>query len=85
LPPLFPVAVKVTAIPWHTGFDEEVMLMLTGKVAAPVSVIEFDVTGFGPFRHDELDVSLQVTMFPVTGEKVKVGWLVPALTPFTVH
>jgi hypothetical protein len=48
-------------------------------------VIVFDVAGL-PVAQVKLEVSAQVTVFPFTSPLVvKVGLLVPALTPFTFH
>jgi hypothetical protein len=75
----------VTLIPWQTGFWDATIDKLTGRFGFTVMVIVFDVAGF-PVAQVKLEVRAQVTVFPFTSPLVvKVGLLVPALTPFTFH
>ena len=60
------VAVKMTGWPWHPGFEEEVMLTLTGRsvLTVMVTVLEMAVE---LVIQVALDVSWQVTRSPFNG------------------
>ena len=66
LPPFTGVAVKVTGVPWQTGFADGEMLTLTGRLWLMVIVIALDVAGL-PVAHDAFEVRRQVTMSPSDG------------------
>ena len=60
MPPLIGVAVKVTEIPLHIGFDDGDMLMLTGRFGLTVIVVVDDVAG-DPVAQVAFEVSTQLT------------------------
>jgi hypothetical protein len=62
-PPFIGVAVKVTLIPWQTGFWDATIDKLTGRFGFTVIVIVFDMAGF-PVTQLELEVNVQVIVFP---------------------
>ena len=53
------VAVKVTLLPEHTGFDDATMFILTGRFGFTVIVTEFEVAGL-PVAHVALEVRMQL-------------------------
>ena len=84
VPPLTGVAVKVTEVPWQTGFDEGDMETLTGTLLLTTIVTGLEVAGL-PVAQEAFEVSLQVTTSPFTGLYVKTGLLVPYSIPLTFH
>jgi len=65
-PPLIPLAVNVTGLPWHDGLEEAPILTLTAREVLTVIVIELDVAGL-PVVQVAFDVSLQLTTSPLAG------------------
>jgi hypothetical protein len=53
------VAVKVTGLPWQTGFSEATIETLTGVFVLTDMIIGLDITGFG-VAQKRLEVILQV-------------------------
>ena len=65
-PPLDGVAVKVTLVPWQTGFSEVDIVMLTGWLGSTFIVIGFDMAGL-PVAQVALEESMQVMISPFDG------------------
>ena len=65
-PPFTDVAVKVVAVPWHTGLAEAVILTETGIGEVFVTVMGADVAGL-PLTQVSLDASTQLTWSPGAG------------------
>lgn len=61
------MAVNVTMVDAHTGFEEAAILTLTGRLGFTVIVIALDVAGL-PLAHVAEDVITQVTVFPFVSE-----------------
>jgi hypothetical protein len=66
VPPFTGVAVNVSVVPMHTGFDDAVIETLTGSGLFTVIVIELEVAGF-PVAQGRLEVIIHLTTFPLTG------------------
>ena len=60
------VAEKVTEVPAHTGFADDVIVKLTDRIGFTVMVTVLDVAGF-PDVHAALEVNEQVIALPFTG------------------
>jgi len=60
-------AVKVTAVPEHTGFTEAEIETLTGSELVETIVIVLEKTGFGPVIQLALDRREQVIKSPFDG------------------
>ncbi|MPM41748.1 hypothetical protein SDC9_88407 [bioreactor metagenome] len=76
---------KVTLVPAHIVVAEAETLTLTAEFGLTVITSELEVAGL-PVAHDSLEVSTQVTAFPLASVvEVNVGLFVPTLTPFTFH
>ena len=63
------VAVKVTEVPAHTGFDDSPIETLTGNAGFTVMVMAFDVAGL-PVAHVAFEVSTHVITSPFKGTYV---------------
>jgi hypothetical protein len=66
VPPFAGVAVKVTDVPAHTGFNDAAIDTLTGRFGLTVIVIAFEVAGL-PVAHVAFEVSSQVTTSVLDG------------------
>jgi hypothetical protein len=76
---------KVTDVPAQTGFSDGVIEMLTGKSGFTVMFTMFDVAGLS-IGQIAFDVTVQVIASSLTGTKVYVASVAPAMSnPFTVH
>lgn len=86
MPPLLPVAVKVTDVPEQIAPDgDAAILTLTGKLELTVMVMEFEVTGFTDAQLSE-DVMTQLTTSPLASELLEyVVLFEPTLLPLTFH
>jgi hypothetical protein len=84
IPPLTAFDVNITGTPWHTGFADGVIVILTGCAGITVMEIGEAVAGL-PVAQNSLDVIEQDTMSPWIGIYEKTGLFVPAFDPFTVH
>jgi hypothetical protein len=60
------VLVNMTGVPTQTGFEDEVIEILTGKFGMVVMVSGLLKTGF-PRGHEIFDVRAQVTISPLPG------------------
>ena len=67
MPGLVGLAVNVTSIPAQTGFEEALIVMLTGRLGLTVIVIELEVAGF-PEAQKRLEVRIHWIISPFTGE-----------------
>ena len=84
MPPFEPVAVNVTGMPVHTGFDEADTETFTGRSVLTTIVIWLDIAGLFAAQ-TRLEVNWQVTISPLRGVYEYVGEFRPTLTPFTFH
>ena len=85
LPPLVPVAVKVTGVPEQILFPEAVILTDKGNTGATVNVMLL-LTAFAGTAQVELLVMVQLTTSPLLNElSVNVALFVPTLLPFSCH
>ena len=60
MPPLVGVAVKVTEVPLHIGFDDGDIATLTGRFGLTVIVVVDDVAG-DPVAQVAFEISTQLT------------------------
>ena len=67
VPPFAGTAVNVTGVPEQTGLAEAVTVTPAGVFVLSCISNGFDVTVFGS-EHHRLEVTLQVTKSPFTGE-----------------
>jgi hypothetical protein len=85
VPPLTGVAVNVTDVPGHIGFEEGTMLTLDATFGLTVMLTVFEVAGL-PVVQAALEVITQVTASKLANVLLaNVGKLKPAFTPFTLH
>ena len=66
VPPFVTEAVKVTCVPWQTGFADAAMVTLTGVFTFFFIVMAFDVAGFW-IAQVRFEVILHVTKSPSEG------------------
>ena len=84
-PPFVGVAVKVTDIPSHIGFEDGLIFTLTARFAVTVMVTVLEVAGL-PVTQVALDVRTQLTTSPLTRELFEyVALFDPTLEPFSFH
>jgi hypothetical protein len=69
LPPLTGIAVKVTAVPLHTGFEVAKMVTPTCCAVPTLMTTVLDVAGFPPAQTSE-EVMTQVTASLLIGMKL---------------
>ena len=60
------LAVKVTLVPWQTGFSEAVMVTLTGRLLLTTIVIGFEVAGL-PEAQVAFEARIQMITSPFAG------------------
>lgn len=58
--------VNVTCVPAHTGFEDALMVILTGRLGLTVMQIVFEFAGF-PVGQLMLEVRMQAIQSPFTG------------------
>ena len=79
------LAVNVTAVPLHTGFDEAAMVTPTGSTELTVNTTVFDVAGLPEIQGSE-EVRIQIIASLFCGIYVYVEFVAPVTTvPFTFH
>jgi hypothetical protein len=84
-PPFVGVAVKVTGVPEQIAPEgEAAMLTPAGNRGFTTIVTPAEVAGL-PVAHVAFEVRTQVMTSPLTGIKLYVELLVPALMPLTFH
>jgi hypothetical protein len=66
VPPFTGVAVKVSVLPMHTGFEEAEIVQLTGEGINTIIEMIFDVVGIG-IPQDKLEVRTHFTLSPFIG------------------
>ena len=65
-PPFTGVAVKVTGVPWQTGFAEAETETLTGWLWFTAMVTMFEIAGL-PTLHEAFEFSSHLTRSPFAG------------------
>ena len=78
------VAVNVTPIVGHTGFDDTEMVIPAATGWITFIRIGFDAAGL-PTGQSRFEISWQVTTFPLVGVYVYVGELFPTGWSLTFH
>jgi hypothetical protein len=63
------VAVKVTGVPWHTGFAEGTMVTDTGRLGITLIVTVGDDAGL-PVAQVALEISVQLTWSLLEGVRI---------------
>jgi hypothetical protein len=79
------VAINMTEVPAHIGFDDAETDTVTGRFGLTVIVIVLDVAGL-PVTQARLEVIIHDTVLSLTREALLyVGLLVPTFAPLSFH